>query len=177
MQKLSSTKFFEKHQGYYVSKLKLKDAQLHSHDFFEIELFVKAKHLGHILNGENYSLEPGSIYFINPSDVHAILPEDIGDFEFERYNVMFHQESISENVLASVINSNRACTLAPGELETVCKLFDALIYYQSIGNTKDMTEIGSRIIEAILLTLKSKNESTASELFSQDITPATRIPT
>ena len=174
MQKLSSSKFFEKNQGYYVSKLRLKAAALHSHDFFEIELCVKAKNLDHILNGESYPLEPGSIYFINPSDVHAIMPENIDDFEFERYNVMFHQESISENVLASVINSNCACTLIPGELETVCKLFDALIYYQSIGNTKDMSEIGSRIIEAILLTLKIKNESAASELFSKDINQNTR---
>jgi len=174
MQKLSSSKFFDKPRGYYVSKLNLKSATLHSHDFFEIELAVKAKNLEHTLNGEGYFLEPGSIYFINPSDVHSIIPTDLNDFEFERYNVMFHQESISENVLASVINSNCACTLEPAELDTVCKLFDTLIYYQSIGNTKNMSEIGSRIIEAILLTLKIKNESSLAELFAKDINPNTR---
>ncbi len=160
MRKLSFANFFQKGLSYYVSRQTVKrSVSLHNHDFFEIELVVSVKNATHVLNGHSYPLCDGSIYFLNPSDIHSI---DIGEGgHFDRFNVLFRQDAISENVLAAVINSNHVTRLEKDTLDSMLKLFDVLSFnFNSSEDHKKTEDISSRIIEAMLLTLKNTCEST-----------------
>lgn len=158
MKKFSFANYFKKGIGFFISRQYVKKSvPLHNHDFFEIELVASAKNATHVLNGHAYPLENGSIYFLNPSDIHSI---EIGeDGHFDRYNVLFRQDIVSESVLASVINSNCAKVLDKDEFAAMLKLFEALTFYYDLADGKKTEEIGSRIIETMLLTLKNTVES------------------
>lgn len=160
MKKFSFANYFKnkKELGFYISRQHIKKGvQLHNHDFFEIELVVSAKDATHVLNGRTYPLESGSIYFLNPSDIHSI---EIGkDGHFDRYNVLFRQDIISEDILASVINVDCTTHLEPREFDAMLKLFEALSFYFSLADGGKTEAIGSRIIETMLLTFQKNREA------------------
>jgi len=79
MKKLTYSQYIEKGVGYIVdSKLQKESVGLHNHDFFEIEFILNAKNSYHILNGKKRSITKGSIYIINPSDIHSYEIESGG---------------------------------------------------------------------------------------------------
>lgn len=160
MRKLTFDNFFKKGMGFFINRQMLtQTVSLHNHDFFEIELAVSAKNATHVLNGHAYPLEKGSVYFLNPSDIHSI---EIGEGgHFDRYNVLFRQDIVSQGVLSSVIHSNCAGRLTGEKFDTLLKLYDALsFYYQNAEQNAD--EIGSRFIEIMLLSLRQEGAETAS---------------
>ena len=173
MRKLTFENFFKKGLGFFVNRQRIQQSvSLHNHDFFEIELVVSAKNTVHVLNGHTSPLAAGSIYFLNPSDIHSI---DIGEGgHFDRYNVLFRQDIISESVLASVIDSGCERQLDKSELETVLKLFEVLTFYYDLADGSKTEDIGSRIIETLLLTFKNTVVRAADSAIRPDISGNSR---
>ena len=151
MKKLIYSTYIEKGYGYVVDK-KFHDVGvvLHNHDFFEIELIVDAKNAFHILNGKKRVIEKGSVYIINPSDIHCYEVGEKG--YFDRYNIRFKQDTVSENILASVINTHCRCTLKDGDFETAVKLYEIAEHYYSDGSNVNNTT--SEIISSDISFLK-----------------------
>ena len=157
MRKLTFENYFKKGIGFFVNRQRMtQSVSLHNHDFFEIELVVSAAGATHVLNGRTYPLTQGSVYFLNPSDIHSIEIAEGG--HFDRYNVLFRQDIISEGVLASVINSSCEKVLDSNEFSAMLKLFDALAFYFDLADEKKNEDIGSRIIETMLLALRNPPE-------------------
>lgn len=171
MRKLTFDNFFKKGIGFFVNRQRLtQSVPLHNHDFFEIELVVSAQNATHVLNGRSYPLETGSVYFLNPSDIHSI---DVGeDGHFDRYNVLFRQDIVSESVLASVIHSNCVERLNAEQFNTMLKLYESLSFYYDLADKK-AEEIGSRFIEIMLLSLRSDDHEKDTSLSDSnaDINP------
>ena len=160
MKKLTYSTYLEKGYGYVVDRIcQGAGVDLHSHDFFEIELIVDSKKATHTLNGKKRVIEKGSIYIINPSDLHSYEIE--GGGYFDRYNIRFKQDTIDETVLASVINTHCRCTLKDGDFDTAIKLYEiAERYYNDEGSVNGTTsEIISRIIESLILLVRDRSSA------------------
>ena len=148
------TKKIKKGVGYIVDRLVQRmPVALHNHDFFEIEFIISTKNTKHTLNGREYLLENGHVHIINPSDIHSFDLDEDGFFE--RINVRFKQDAVSEGVLASVINNNCICKLSESEFNMISKLFEVLeYYYVNEATSPTAAEISSRIIESLIFMIR-----------------------
>jgi AraC-like DNA-binding protein len=168
MKKLVYSNYIEKGYGYVVDKTRqTSSVDLHNHDFFEIELILESKNAVHVLNGKKRRIECGSIYIINPSDIHSYeLP---GNGYFDRYNVRFKQDAISENILTSVINSHCRCVLKDGDLKSAIKLFEIIAHYYNSNKSATNTaqEISKRIIESLILLIRDRSSAEFGEEANQ----------
>jgi len=96
---------------------------LHWHDFFEIEIILGGKG-EHKLNGNTYSLEKGDMYLLTPTDYHEVIPHD----GVEIFNIMFHENLLSEDFLdiVSGYNGDIMLKLGEGDFEAVVMLCSLL---------------------------------------------------
>ena len=100
---------------------------------------------------------------------------DIGEGgHFDRYNVLFRQDIVSESVLSSVIDSSCERQLKPDELDTMLKLFEVLTFYYELADGNKTEDIGSRIIETLLLTFKNAVVHTADSAIHPHISGNSR---
>ena len=67
------------------------ETNLHWHSYFELEIVVDGSAI-HYLNDEIYRIERGSVYVLNPTDFHRIVP----DSALELWNVSFNEDIISD---------------------------------------------------------------------------------
>ena len=158
MKKLTYSQYIEKGYGYVADrKFQSMAIPLHNHDFFEIEFMLDAKNAIHTLNGKKRRLEKGSIYIINPSDVHSHEFEN-GGF-FDRYNIRFKQDAVNENILASVINTHCRCVLKDEDFNTAKKLYEIVEHYYSCesDSCSATSEISSRLIESLILLIRDRS--------------------
>lgn len=171
MKKLTYSTYIEKGCGYVADRKRQSvPTPLHNHDFFEIEFMLDAKNAIHILNGKKRPLEKGSIYIVNPSDVHS-HEFDKGGY-FDRYNIRFKQDAVNENILASVINTHCRCVLRDGDYDTAKKLYEIVEYYYSKGSETDEdasapSEISSRLIESLILLIRDRSAAENGEEANQ----------
>ncbi len=160
MKKLIYSNYIEKGYGYVVDrKFHEEGVELHNHDFFEIELILSAKNVVHTINGKKRKIEKGSIYIINPSDIHSYDIEAGG--YFDRYNIRFKQDTVSESILASVINTHCRCILKGGDFENALKLYEIMEHYygSDSGVNSTTSEIISRIIESLILLIRDRSSA------------------
>lgn len=172
MKKLTYSTYIEKGCGYVADRKRQTDpTPLHNHDFFEIEFMLDTRNAVHVLNGRKRPLEKGSIYIINPSDVHS-HEFDQGGY-FDRYNIRFKQDAVNENILASVINTHCRCVLRDGDYDTAKKLYEIVEYYYSKGSETDEdatstpSEISSRLIESLILLIRDRSAAENGEEANQ----------
>ncbi|MCQ2399898.1 MAG: AraC family ligand binding domain-containing protein [Clostridia bacterium] len=55
----------------------------HGHDFFEIE-FVLFGSGSYVIDGKNYEIKKGELFFMSPADFHEVISDEVG-----LINVMF----------------------------------------------------------------------------------------
>ncbi len=81
-----------------LSKRNVKEIYpLHWHNFFEIEVILGGQGT-QILNGNPYKLEKGYMYLLTPTDYHEVIP----DKSVEIFNIMFHENLLSDEFLGIV---------------------------------------------------------------------------
>lgn len=79
------------------------DVALHWHEYFEVEIVLHGRGT-QSLNGKDYPLQKGAVYFLTPADFHKIHVEE----SIQLYNVSFELSMISLPFLEQVIhNENR----------------------------------------------------------------------
>ncbi len=69
--------------------------KMHWHEFYEIT-FVLDGYGSQILNGKQKPLQPGTIFFLIPTDIHKVSPAAGSTLEI--FNVMFTEELITEDL-------------------------------------------------------------------------------
>lgn len=80
---------------------------LHWHDFYEMELVVEGSGT-YFVNGTEYALKRGSVYFVTPVDFHRI------EGEFTLYNIAFNDTMLSEEVM-NLIRASSCTTMVQFE--------------------------------------------------------------
>ena len=93
MVQLLSNDYFNKKIGFsYVLYEKVQVVEPHNHDYYEI-FIILSNHAIHTINGEAETLAPGTIYFIQPDDVHSFrsMPES----SFKMLNIMYSCDSVN----------------------------------------------------------------------------------
>lgn len=66
---------------------------LHFHDFYELEIVLSGTGRQN-LNGSEYALTPGTVYFLTPIDFHQVTPED----GLTVQNLIFEESLISPGI-------------------------------------------------------------------------------
>ena len=75
--------------------------EMHSHDYFEIELITSGTGT-QLLNGTEYKLYKGYVSLMTNTDFHGIVYAD----NVETYNISFSENCISEHITDSIMNTD-----------------------------------------------------------------------
>lgn len=96
MQKYTKSRFIE--NGYLSATKKQENTfiETHFHDFYELEFIVSGNGT-YTVDGTEYEIEPGNLFFLTPLDFHYV---DIKDAEL--YNVMFSGNISNQTFLQSL---------------------------------------------------------------------------
>ncbi len=79
----------------------------HRHDFFEIEYIVCGSGT-YMINGREYPIVPGRVFFMTPADFHAVYTKDT-----QLVNVMFSGELVENKSLFSLVLGKTSAELCP----------------------------------------------------------------
>ncbi len=110
--------------GITASKKRIKgDYSTHWHDFYEIEFILDGSGT-YIIDGVDYPIEKGMLFFMTPVSFHALKNSDA-----EIINVMFPDDSCNRNTIFSLIDSdiNTAFELNR-DFDVLLTLFNELIF-------------------------------------------------
>ena len=112
----------------------------HWHSYFELEIITDGAAL-HTLNGETYEETRGSVYLLNPTDLHSVAPKDC----LSLYNLSFDEEMISDKRLCELLSEGmtKRFTLDGEGLSRVlslAKLCDAESLEERGGCSRELLE-------------------------------------
>lgn len=98
--------------------------ELHTHNYFEIELIVKGRGL-QVLNGVPYEIKKGNFTFLTSTDFHEHTFKD----DTEIINISFDPSILPQNILNSFINNdtNQTYYLSKTEYTTYYTLMNTLL--------------------------------------------------
>lgn len=102
-----------------IRQKQLRDYSLHWHDCFEIELVLSGT-AAHTLNGVTYTLQPGDVYLLRPTDFHSVQlsgPVTV-------YNLMFSETRIHHDMLEQILDqeNNLAAQLSAVDFKDLSSL-------------------------------------------------------
>ncbi len=92
----------DKSQPISVKKKKSKSVSIHTHDYFELE-FVLSGEGEHILNGESFSINRGTVLFLTPVDCHIIKTGG----GISLWNISFNHSLLNEGFLTRVYKTRK----------------------------------------------------------------------
>lgn len=95
----------------------------HGHDFFEIEYILSGSGTYQI-DGVSHSMEPGSLFFLSPANIHAVIGAKV-----EMFNVMFACEP-NEAILYLLSSGARLLKLCDGDRSLAEALLTELVTVQ-----------------------------------------------
>ena len=109
MQKYTKSRFIE--NGYLSATKKQENTfiETHFHDFYELEFIVSGNGT-YTVDGTEYEIEPGNLFFLTPLDFHYV---DIKDAEL--YNVMFSGDICNQTFLQSLTKNSPVFLKVSGE--------------------------------------------------------------
>jgi len=119
---------------------------LHAHDFYELEI-VAGGQVKTVLNGKEYTVGCGTVFFLSPADFHEYKYES----GFDLYNIQFTSEAVSSSVLERLIDIGANKFTPPSDrFDEICSLF--FVMRGRINGAED-DEILTRLLESIILIL------------------------
>ena len=127
----------------------------HWHEFYEIEYVISGTGT-YTIDGENYKIEPGMLFFMTPVNFHAVKAENM-----ELYNISFSSVAVNSGYLAAITDTNfpTAFKLAASESKFMVTQFEEMAF--------DDTDISFKTIllnSVFAKLLKRKSKYTGKEL-------------
>ncbi len=108
----------------------------HSHEFYEIEFIIDgcAKYT---VNGKEFALEKGSLYFVTPADIHGV---EVSESPACLINVQFDEKSVEPTLMLHLLKLGRECCKLNGDdFSYASKLFELILSeYMSNGRHKNI---------------------------------------
>lgn len=140
---------------------------VHWHDEFEI-IYIKKGQLRVVINQTEYSGKPGSIYFVNPRELHLMGSSDLS---VEYYTMLFPLEFISfqsmddlESDLLQPLRSNQLLIASEVTDEVLrhrlIPLLDEIAYINNVDES--LKQLQTRILLLQVLTELCNNKSMLS---------------
>ena len=124
----------------YISACKKREnsfVSTHFHDFFELEYIISGSGT-YTLDGRDYTMEAGSLFFLTPLNYHCVDSKDA-----VLYNVMFSGNICSDTFLQGLIKNAPVATKTEGEtgrcfevlLEELCRSINDREYSITLLNS------------------------------------------
>ena len=148
-------RFLENKDGIKVRRIKFnKNALLHSHNFYEMELVLSGGG-EQILNGTSYEMKRGSLSILTPADFHEF--SCFGEIEI--LGIYFAENLISKSVLDKIFNNdyNPFVNLTEEKTEDIRRLIANIDSATKSDDYKKESLI-KKLIECIFLTVPSKED-------------------
>lgn len=121
--RLSNKQLLNDSQHICVLHQNLSSSQLHSHEFFEIEIVLRGTGT-HIINGNEYALQRGMVWICTPADFHEIILDGTAEY----WTVVFDETVLSLNLMQALLQSAANCSVLDEEtlqrLDTVVQLIN-----------------------------------------------------
>ena len=95
------TENYQKYNLDIVFDTHFKNYDIHSHDYYEIELITSGKGIN-IINGNSFEIQKGSFYFLTPSDFHELIIIE----PLTLYNLSFSDIHIPNKIVNLLLESN-----------------------------------------------------------------------
>lgn len=143
---------------------------LHWHDFYEIEYIISGSGLN-IMNGEKIELKSGSLFIVDPTDFHEVIPTP----SLELIHVRFDDCDISDKILQKLYPymNNLNIILTDNQKEVTENLLRTLIKIRkAVSNNDNYVNIKKRILECVLLQIIDfceKNEYKNTKSVNDDV--------
>ena len=101
----------QKNKNIYAEKKHITEkTKVHWHSYFELEIIIDGSGT-HYLNNEVYNLSRGSVYILNPTDFHRIVP----DGALSLWQISFSEDMISDSRLCQLSTDDIARTFTVSE--------------------------------------------------------------
>jgi AraC family transcriptional activator of pobA len=103
----------------------------HRHNSYVLVFFTKGSGI-HEIDFDTYSIQPGSMFFLQPGQMHHWeLSDDVEGFVIfysqEMYNLYFGQKTIAEYPFYNSVNNKPEIVFDENEMEAVLSYFNAMI--------------------------------------------------
>ena len=158
--------------GRYTSSQKITDGSIvarrkiisagydtHWHEFYEIELVISGNG-SYIIDGVQYPIKPGMLYFMSPVNFHSVQTMDT-----DIYNIMFMGDTCNKDILYKLSSSRKSdCIHLSGtNLQLVTDLINEMI---SANQNKDYVYT-SALLNCLLCKMCNLSESDSSRALTK----------
>ena len=134
----------------------LPGSTLHGHDFYELEIVTDGE-TNTVLNGNEYTVGRGTVFFLSPTDFHEYKYQST----FDLYKIQFTSEAVSSSILERILNIGvNKFTLNEHLFEKICALASVM---NGINDIEHCDRILTRILESILLMLTDSSASDTAQ--------------
>jgi AraC-like DNA-binding protein len=142
--RLSHQECFVNHSHVRVLHQVLPSSELHSHEFFEIEIILSGTGT-HIMNSKSYPLQRGMIWLSTPADFHEIVLD--GDAEY--WTIIFDETLLTQEQLQALFLSNNTCKIVSEDVLRRLDTIAQIIYEEHLcnGNLRPLMEY---LLDAII---------------------------
>ena len=139
-------------------------SELHTHNYFEIELIIKGRGL-QVLNGVPYEIKKGNFTFLTSTDFHEHTFKDATEI----INISFDPSILPQNILNSFINNdtNQTYYLSKTEYTTFYTLMTTLLNeYMSAFSWRDTSILN--LLNYIVIFFQRKLNKQQPKTHTQD---------
>ena len=145
MQKYAKSKFIENGYLSAVKKDENTFIETHFHDFYELEFVISGSGT-YTIDGVEYTIEAGTLFFLTPLNYHCV---DIKDAKL--YNVMFSSD-ICDHTFLKDLTINAPVSLQTDGKTKLC--FE--VFLDELCNNIDDSELSVALLEAIIARVKKE---------------------
>lgn len=135
---------------------------LHWHDHYEMEIVLKGSG-SYLVNGMQYPLRRGSVYFVTPADFHQLS----GDLTI--YNIAFDESMLSKEAAKLLIDGDFATVVHYGEEEfDFLELLTSRLLDEFEGSRRLRLQAERALLETILIGFLRRIDLSVSDLARSD---------
>lgn len=145
MQKYAKSKFIENGYLSAVKKTENTFVETHFHDFYELEFIISGSGT-YTVDGIEYDIEPGTLFFLTPLNYHCV---DIRDAQL--YNVMFSSNICNHSFLQTLTKKAPVFIKTDGNTG----LCFAILLNELCDNIDD-SELSSVLLDAVIARLNKE---------------------
>ena len=142
----------------------------HSHDFYLLMVFTKGRGI-HTIDTEKYTIEPGSVFFMSPSEIHSWKLSADTDGFILFFNPSFYLMDLKANNLLDLPfyipeNKIKQGVLNRNELLSILPIIKTILL-ESINNSKNQKNILRSYLDILLFKFDGYFNTSKKRTLSQ----------
>ncbi len=139
-----------------------KSINLHTHNFFEMEIVIKGN-AKTIINDTEYDLSPGTLYIMRPSDTHSIILKKGTNIKLR--NFCFLENAVSDEAIDFLISNayDNIIQVPQDKLHIIYSLHD-LIHQCQTDNNPENNKISYQAADLLLSIVEKEIKHSNKEV-------------